>query len=50
MFPTSPGPFPTYFDGGLREALGVLTWSNHPGKHEADQNVTSARKAIVQLN
>ena len=25
MFPTSPGPFPTYYDGGLRSALGVLS-------------------------
>ena len=25
MFPTSPGPIPTYYDGGLQVALGVLT-------------------------
>ena len=25
MFPTSTGPFPTYYDGGLRADLGVLT-------------------------
>ena len=28
MFLTSPGPFPTYYDGEMREALGVLTQSN----------------------
>ena len=44
MFPTSPGPFPTYYYGGLRAALGVLTRSNCPGKHEAKQNISSARK------
>ena len=32
MFPTSLAPFPTYYDGVLRAALGVLTRSNHPGK------------------
>ena len=45
MFPTSPGPFPTYYDEGLQAALGVLTRSNHPGKHEAKKNISSACKA-----
>ena len=26
MFPTSPGTFPNYYDGGPQLALGVLTW------------------------
>ena len=33
MFPTSPGPFPTYYYGVMRAAIGVLTRSNIPGKH-----------------
>ena len=37
MFPTSPGPFPTYYDGGMRAAIGVLIQSNYPGKHEANK-------------
>ena len=46
MFPTSPGPFPTYYYGGTQSALGVLTRSNLPGKHEAKKNVLFARKAM----
>ena len=37
MFPTSPGPFPNYYDEGLQDYIGVLTQSNFPGKHEAKQ-------------
>ena len=51
MFSTLSGTFTTYYDGGLREALGVLTWSNCPGKHEAKQKNSSARKArLVHAN
>ena len=45
MFPTSPGLFSTHYDGGMQEALGVLTRSNWPGKHEAKQKNPSARKS-----
>ena len=45
MFPTSPGPFPNYYDGELRASCGVLTQSNRSVKHEAKQKNSSARKA-----
>ena len=45
IFPTSPGTFATYHDGGLRSALGVLTWSNRPGKNEAKKMFSSYLKA-----
>ena len=45
MFPTSPGPFSTYYDGVLKADLGVLTRSNRPGKHESKQNKSSVHKA-----
>ena len=45
MFSKSPGIFPTYYERGLQAALGLLTPSNFPGKHEAKQNNSSARKA-----
>ena len=44
-FLTSPGPFPTYYDGGLRASLGLLTQSNFPGKIEAKIKISFARKA-----
>ena len=37
ILPISPGPFPNYYDGVLRSALGVLTRSNCSGKNEAKQ-------------
>ena len=45
FFPSSPGPFPIYYDGGIRAAIGVLTRSNRPGKHESKQKNSFARKA-----
>ena len=44
MFLTSPGPFPTFYDGALRADIGVLTRSNFPGQHKAKQNISSACK------
>ena len=44
IYPTSSGTFPTYYDGGLQEALGVLTGSNLPGKCEAKQKNSFAQK------
>ena len=45
IFPTLPVTFPTYYDGGLRAALGVLTRSNRQDKYEAKQNVFSSHKS-----
>ena len=51
MFPTPPGPFPTYYDIGLQAALGVLNWLIRSSKYEAKQKIPLACKTrLVNAN
>jgi hypothetical protein len=45
MFPKPMGPFPPDYDGGIRAAIGILSRSNRPGRHEEKQKFSSSRKA-----
>jgi hypothetical protein len=45
MFLKPMGPFPPYCDGGGCVAIGILSRSNRPGRHEEKQKFSSSQKA-----